>query len=231
MLYLLTGSDILKAKERARMLAKGMEIVHFGEGNNPPSEVRNYLSARGLFAKETALIIDRPCETTEGMALLTEHMLTFIKADARVIVIEPVLPSAVKKKIPKAATVELYDISYSAPKIVPNVFALPDAFASGDRKKTWILYRKYIENGMSPEEIHGVLSWQARALVLATKTNSAVDAGLKPFVYTKAKRASARFKENETEILSRELVSLYHQSRMGHGALENLLEVFLLQKS
>jgi len=113
---------------------------------------------------------------------------------------------------------------------LPSVFELTDAFALGDRKNAWILYRKLVESGSAAEEIHGALSWQARAMVLASKAKTAEEAGLKPFVYSKAKRAASKMTVEQTEEISRELVKILHTSRMGGGDLEDLLEVFLLKK-
>jgi len=67
--------------------------------------------------------------------------------------------------------------------------------------------------------------------VLATKTKSAEEAGMKSYPYGKAKAAAGRLGPAAAENLSRELVSLYHRSRAGEGPLEDLLEVFLLRKT
>jgi hypothetical protein len=107
---------------------------------------------------------------------------------------------------------------------------LTDAVAAGDRKKAWILYRQLIMSGASAEEIHGALAWSARGIVLAGKTKSADEAGMKSFPYAKAKQVTLRMKPSDAEALSAELVALYHQARAGRGALEDLLEVFLLKK-
>src|SRR3989344_1138696 len=231
MLYILTGSDVVKAKARAMKLADKSEVVRFGEGGEAFANVGSYLSARGLFAPKVSLILDRPFETEEGEALLAMFK-DFAEADTLVVLIQPELNAEAKKKIPKNAVIERYDISYQSNEKTPqSVFALTDAFAAGDRKKPWILYRQMIEDGASAEEIHGTLAWQARAMVLASKTKTALDSGLKPFVYMKAKQAAARFKEGQADQLSRDLVTLYHQSRMGEGTLEDLLEVFLLRKN
>jgi|SRR3989344_9324533 len=229
MLYILLGSDVMRAKARAAKLAEKSEVVRFGEGGEPFEAVGSYLSARGLFAPKVSLILDRPLETEEGKAIL-DILKECAEANTLVILIQPDLNAEAKKKIPKGATVEEFALKEKSDEPVQSVFALTDAFASGDRKKSWILYRRMIENGASAEEIHGALSWQARALVLAAKTKSATESGLKPFVYSKAKQTVQRFKEGHADRLSRDLVSLYHQSRAGEGALEDLLEVFLLRK-
>jgi len=211
-------------------LADKSEVVRFGEGGEAFANVGSYLSARGLFAPKVSLILDRPFETEEGEALLAMFK-DFAEADTLVVLIQPELNAEAKKKIPKNAVIERYDISYQSEKPEQNVFALTDAFAAGDRKKSWILYRQMIENGASAEEIHGALSWQARAMVLATKTKSAEEAGMKSYPYGKAKAAAGRLGPAAAENLSRELVSLYHRSRAGEGPLEDLLEVFLLRKT
>ncbi len=230
MLYLLIGSDTARAKARALSLASDAEVVRFGEGGEPFENAMGYLAARGLFAPEVALIIDRPSESAEGKALLAERLTDFADAAALVAVIEPVLDAATKKKIPKKAKIETFDAAEQPREEAPNVFALTDAFASGDRKTAWVLYRKLIAAGAAPEEIHGALSWQSRAIATAAKAESASDAGLKPFVYSKAKRAGARFSPEESPLLSRELVHILYQARSGRGSLEALLESFLLKK-
>jgi len=238
MLYVFTGSDTAKAKEKVSKLAAGRETVRFGEGGEPLANALAYIGARGIFSSKIALIFDRPLETDEGAELLEKHLKIFAEADALVCVIEPELASKTHshilknmRMIPEAVIESFDDEEKKDSEPLPSVFALTDAFAAGDRKKVWILYRKFMEEGMAPEEIHGALAWQARAMVLASKTKTAAEAGLKPFVYTKAKRFVARLTPEKTENLSRELVSLYHASRAGGGNLEDLLEVFLLQRS
>lgn len=231
MLYILTGSDVKKVQARMAALVKGHEIVRFGEGGEAFSEVLSRIGARGLFSPKIALVLERPLDTAEGKALLVEHAKDFAEAEMPIVVIEPMLDAVTKKAVAKHTEMEEFDLKGKAETPAPSVFALTDAFASGDRKGAWILYRRLIENGSAAEEVHGALSWQARALVLASKTKSAAEAGLKPFVYSKAKRASTRLGEEGAESLSRELVHLLHDSRMGKGNLEDLLEVFLLKKA
>ncbi len=230
MLYILTGTNVMKAKARAMMLAKGSEIVRFGEGGELFASVPAYLSAHGLFVSKVALILDRPLEDTDGKALLTERAKELAEAGALVIVIEPVFDAATKKKIASHGTVEIFEDDEKDETPLPSVFALTDAVAAGDRKGSWILYRRLIVAGVAPEEIHGALAWQARALSLAAKTKSAVEAGLKPFVFSKAKRASERMGVAKAEELSREMVRLVHESRLGGGDLGELIEAFLLKK-
>ncbi len=231
MLYVLTGSDADAIKKRVAALSKGYELVRFGEGGEPLARALGYIGARGLFAPKIALLLDRPSESEEGKALIEEHAKDFAEADMPIIVIETALNAAQKKAFGKGTEIEEFEGKIKEETPPPSVFALTDAFAAGDRKKSWILFRQLIESGSAPEEIHGALSWQARAMVLASKTKSADEAGLKPFVYSKAKRTVSKMTDEQTENISRELVSILHASRMGGGDLEDLLEAFLLKKA
>ena len=230
MLHVLTGSDVMKAKVRARALAKDAETVRFGEGGEPFGHALGYLGASGLFSTKVALLLDRLSESAEGKEFVLAHVEDFARAEMPVIVIEPTLDAAAKKAFSKHGEIEEFELKADPETPPPSVFALTDAFASGDRKNSWILYRTLIESGSAAEEIHGALAWQARAMVLASKSKTAEEAGLKPFVYTKAKRAASRIGETGAEGLSRELVRILHVSRMGGGSLEDLLEAFLLRK-
>lgn len=230
MLYVLEGNDSEKIKKRTAELTKGAEAIRFGEGGESFANVPQYLGAPSLFSKKNALVLMSPLEDSEWKETILQNLKAFFESETVVVLIEVHIDAATSKKIDKYAQVESFELKKVAEVPQANVFALADAFAKGDRKKAWVLYRQFIENGSAPEEIHGTLSWQARAMVLASKTKNADEAGLKPFAYTKAKSAAARFTPEAIENLSRELVTLYHQSRMGQGTLEDLLEMFLLKK-
>lgn len=231
MLYVLTGNDSDKIKKRVAEITKGADVTRFGEGGESFLNVLSYLGAPSLFSKINALVLVSPIEDAGAKEFILQNLKAFFESETVVIITEGHIDAPTLKKIDKYAEVESFELKKVVEAPAPNVFALADAFAKGDRKKAWVLYRQFIANGSAAEEIHGTLSWQARAMVLASKTKSAEEAGLKPFAYTKAKSASARFTPQAIESLSRELVTLYHQSRMGHGSLEDLLEMFLLKKS
>ncbi len=229
MLYVLVGSDFVKIKKRIAEIAKGFELVRFGEAAEAFAGAPAKLGASGLFSPKVALHLDKPLEDADAKALVLEHAKAFANSETPVILTASALDAETKKKIPKNASVETFEEKTEGEGASQSTFALTDAYVKGDRKQTWVLYREFIESGASAEELHGILSWQVRALVLASKTKSATEAGLKPFVYTKAKSALTRMNVHPEEI-SRELVSLYHRSRMGQGSLEDLLEIFLLKK-
>jgi len=230
MLYIFTGSDTAKAKAEARKLAKDAAVVVFGEGGEPFESAMSYVGSQGLFSPKVVLLMDRPLEDANGKQLIEESAKDLQKADIEVFVIAPKLSAVEKKLFPKGAEFKEFEIKGQPEYVRPNVFGLTDAFLAGDKKKTWIGYRKLIAEGVQPEEIHGVLLWAVRSTLLAVKTKSAEEAGLKPFVYTKSKRAGEALGLGKVEQYSRDLVGAYHHARMGKGTLEMNLEVLILSK-
>lgn len=227
MLHLLVGVDTARAKAHARTSARG-ELVFCGEGAHGFDEALAYLTAQGLFSIQVSLLLDRPLESKEGRALIVEHGEVLHLSGTDVFVIESALSVEDKKLFPKSAKVT--DFGKKAAAERPFPFALADAFMAGDRKGAWLEYQKLLRAGLAPEEIHGTLVWAVRSALLAAKTHSPDEAGLKPFVYTKSKRAVEKLGVARVEELSRSLVTLYHTARAGQGDMELGIELLLLKK-
>jgi len=230
MLYVFTGTDTARAKTEARTRTKKAELVVFGEGALNIELAPSYLASQGLFTPAFALMLDRPLDSAESKALLKEHAKAFHESAVPVFIIAPTLSAVDKKLFPKGVVFEEFAVKGAKEAPRPNVFAFTDTVLKGDRKAAWIQYRKLIAAGIVPEEIHGTLSWAARSVLIAGKTNSAAEAGLKPFVFTKSKRVFDKLGAARAESLSRELVHTYHHARMGKGNLELKLEQLILEQ-
>lgn len=228
MIHLYIGIDVMAAKAEARKRAKG-EVVFFGEGFEPFSSAPSYLLSQGLFSPKVALVFDRALESTEGKEVIAEHAELLHEASADVFVIETTLPAEIKKLFPKGAQVT--DFGKKEVEERPMPFAFSDAFMAGDRKGAWIEYQKLLAQGLSAEELHGTLSWAVRSALVAFKTKSADEAGLKPFVYTKSKRFVEKLGVEVVENFSRKLVHIYHRARAGQGDMTLGLEKLILEKN
>jgi len=110
-----------------------------------------------------------------------------------------------------------------------NIFALTDAIGARKKRDAWVLYRKALASGMSPEEVFWKLFWQVKTMLLAQKTRTPAEADMKPFPYNKAKGFLRNFKSGELEKLSEEIVLGYHQVRRGKGEMETFVERMLLK--
>ncbi|PIR85058.1 hypothetical protein COU15_02700 [Candidatus Kaiserbacteria bacterium CG10_big_fil_rev_8_21_14_0_10_45_20] len=229
MLYIFTGTDIGKAKARARELAKEYELVVFGEGGEPIEKALGVLASHGLFVSMPALLFDRVRESEEGKVFLEDYAQALHESKVPVFIVEPKLTATELKKFPSSAKKEFFGAEeITQPQ--PNVFAFTDAFLSGDRKRAWIQYRTLMLAGSSAEEIHGAMVWAVRSMLLSLKTSGPTEAGLKPFVYSKSKKFGEKIGIEKAETLSSSLISAYHRSRMGEGGLDLLLEDLLLAK-
>ena len=111
-----------------------------------------------------------------------------------------------------------------------NIFSITDALGRRDRKTAWIFYQKAVLAGISPEEVHSILIWQVKSIILAKKWGEAgaESLGMKPFVFNKAKSFSKNFSEKEIMELSSRLVDVYHRARRGAVSFEEALERMIL---
>ena len=84
-------------------------------------------------------------------------------------------------------------------------------------------------NGASPEEIQGILFWMLKSMALATKSKTAKEAGLKPFVFNKARTFAGNYTLLELETRIRTLSTLPQHARRENTPLEVRLERFILK--
>ncbi len=233
MLYFFVGDDVARAKADALRKSEGRAVVRFGEGAEPFENIGGYLEQQGMFQPALALILDRPLDDDTGRAWLFDRNDVLESASALVFAIQPELKALEQKKLPKNAQIVSYTVSegksvFAQPE--HTAFQLVDALQAGDRKRAWIVYRSLIEAGVSPEEIHGALAWAARGVVLASKTATATEAGMKDYPYRKARATALKVGAAAAEQGAAELVRMYHRARAGGGDLERLLEIHILKK-
>lgn len=88
--------------------------------------------------------------------------------------------------------------------------------------------QKALKEGIVAEEILNILIWQTKNLLFVTRGDDMKSTGLSPFVYNKSKSYAKNFKSEELENISRELVTMFHESHLGLE-LEPNLEKFLLK--
>ncbi len=88
-----------------------------------------------------------------------------------------------------------------------NPFGLANAFASGDKKKTWIMFQEVLAHSDEMEPTHGMIWWKLKDMVLKNK------------------------KDESLKNMARELLSVYHESRLGGLGMRERLEKFFLTMS
>ncbi|MDB5266789.1 MAG: hypothetical protein JWN89_604 [Parcubacteria group bacterium] len=113
-------------------------------------------------------------------------------------------------------------------KFFPD-FAFTDAITARNKKEAWIQYQRELASGLAAEQLFWATARHFKNLMLAKRTNSAVEADLNPFVYKKLQAGLKNYKEGELESLSESLVIGYHEARRGEAEIETLLEKTLLK--
>lgn len=202
MLYVIAGNDAIARAEKRRALK-----VRFDELDPltvSPEELATTASTPTLTGEVMAFMLtgalageraDEFMELAEGL-VLSPHIFLFEE--------EKLLKASLLKLEKAGAKVDVLKVATKKEKF--DVFALTGALASRDRKKMWLLLTRALREGISAENIAGVLAWKART------------------VCTSARGAERLAWEN----ISRSLVVMYHEGHRGGGDLGLLLERFAL---
>lgn len=121
-----------------------------------------------------------------------------------IIIFESLLAAELKKVEPYA---EIHKVTAVSEKKEPfNPFGLANAFATGDKKKTWIAFQELLHHEDEMEKTHGMIWWKLKDMMMKKSIGSSVDL-------------------SDT---ARQLVAVYHESRKGGMNLQQRLEYFFL---
>lgn len=238
MLYVLYGSDpgAGRAKLDALLVAllkkrPGASLFRLTADEVTLSGLLELSGARGLFEPKHIVLLDLPFAISDSRAVVLDQLEALRASENLFVLFEGALDAktlaALRKKAEKVQEHSAAKKS-AAPKETFNRFALPEALGRRDRKNLWVHYQRAVRAGMVPEEIHGLLFWQVKCMLLSSTARDAASAGLKPFVYGKAKAAAKNFSLEELRDLSENLTVLYHESRRGAHELDTALERFVL---
>jgi len=237
MLYVLHGPDIESGRKKLHVLLEGVQkkrpdasLFRFTAENVEAPELRDLVEARGLFEAKHIVLLDLPFVTADGKRAVLELVPDLGASENLFVLFEGDLDAKTQATLSKhAEKVQAHSTQAKAKKADTfNRFALPEALGKRDKKMLWVLYQRALRSGMVEEEIHGLLFWQVKVMLLAAGTGSAEASGLKPFVFSKAKSAARNYSPEELSKLSEDLVRLYHEVRRGKVDMEMGLERFVL---
>lgn len=236
MLYVIYGTDIEKAREKSHALFEALKAKKPDAAAGmmraeevTPEKLEELTQTQGLFENKQILFMDRTLETPDVREIMLDKIDAIAESPNIFIFFEGKMTKEVLKKLEKRAEkITEYESTEPIAKKEGSFFALADALGSRDKKAFWVLLREAFDADAVPEEIHGILFWQAKALSLAAKTGSAAESGLNPFVYGKAKRYVGNFKKGEIDALLSKLVHMYHRAHRGQGDFAVELEKLAL---
>lgn len=214
--------DVLLAKQPHAARFK-LDSYHWSE-----AEFRELLGGQGLFSQRYIVELRRIFED-DAIADVVLDTLKELEESLNVFIwVEPHVTAVQLKKIEKHAA-KVQECKEAVKKAKPeyNLFSLADALGERDKKRLWVGYIDALEHA-APEEIHGVLFWQVKSMLLATKAKDADDAGMKAFPFGKAKRFAKNFSYDELVHLSGDMLRVSHEARRGKHDFAVALERLLL---
>lgn len=236
-MYFFYGSDKDKAREKMNALTDALqkkkpdaELFRIDAENWSEAKLQELAAGQGLFNNSYIVQIVSLFENKEAKEIFIDRLEEIAGSPNVFIVLEGDTDKKTLLAITEIAE-KVQEFPSKGEKKKPefNIFSLTDAFGRRDKKNLWVLFRKAVESGAVPEEIHGILFWQLKSMLVAASATSAGGAGLAPFVFTKAKSFLKNYTEEELKKLSSKFVALYHDSHRGIHDFEIALERLILQ--
>lgn len=241
MIYFLYGNDFTKARSKLReilssQIKKNPDSAYFklNDDNWDEEKLEELIVSQGLFQNKYIVVLDGLLQDEVSREAVLKRLKEMENSENLFIITEGEIKKEIISKIEKRAEkVQKFEnpkkISTDKNKKDFNIFALADALGMRDKKRLWVLYQRAILSGLSPEEIHPILLWQVKAMILGSENKDANEAGLNPFVFRKSLGFAKNFKKEELVGLSRKLVFLYHDARLGKTDFDIALERFVLE--
>jgi DNA polymerase III delta subunit len=245
MIYLYYGNDKLKARSAAQktILAakkKHVEAEFFklnveGFSENKLDELT---ASQGLFFNKFIIFADNLCEDKDISETLLKKLKEVKESPNFFVFLEGELNKKELEKFEKnAEKVEEFvkpykklnkkeELALKGEKI--DFFEFTNTLGEKNKKLLWTLYQDALAEEVNSEEVHAMFFWQVKAMISAIKSKDATEAGLNPFVYSKAKNYAKNYTEEKLKQMSNTLFEMYHEAHRGKTDFAVALEKFIL---
>lgn len=241
MIYLFYGQDIDQARRKVNtvvdsLLKKRPDASLFRLDSDTWQEAAfdEYVGGQGLFVQKYIVVLDRLFEKKEIKEYVVDRLKVLKESNNIFIILENSLDRATLAKFEKnTEKVQVFGgkkegtVKGKKPSDF-NMFAITDALGARNQKLLWTIYQQALRHGVVSEELHGILFWQIKSMLLVTTSKDAKESGLNPFVYSKAKNYAKNFTLQELKKNSSQLVTMYHQAHRGEVDFDSALEKFFL---
>lgn len=235
MLYVLYGTDTKKGRDKlhvlvGRLSAKRSDaaLLHVDGETCTASALDELIHGQGLFSPKSIVVLDRVFRVEEIKEVVCERLSDIQASENIFVLFEDAVDKKTLTKLSRhAEKIQEFEEAAKAKERF-NVFSLTDALGRRDKRALWVCYQKAKQEGIPDEELHGILFWQVKAMLLSARAGNANEAKLNPFVYKKSQGFLRNFSEGELAKLSAELVTLYHDARRGKHELGMALERLIL---
>lgn len=236
MLYFLHGTDTHASRKKLHELLAAVhkkrpdaELFRMNADNWSSEQFDELVASRGLFESKYIVVLDHVWEKKDAKDHIVERRADMHEAEHVFLVLEGKTDVATVKKMEATADkAQEFTAAESGKKERFNIFSLTDGLVARDKKRLWVSYRELLAQGAAPEEMHGILFWQVKNMLLASRAHDQKETGLTPFAYKNALSGSRNFSDTELASLSSSLVDMTHRVRTGAGEMEIMLEKLIL---
>ena len=197
MLYVFCG-DRFSARETSKAFVAACrkkrehaEYIHLSSTVGQQS-LEELLFGQGLFERKYIVFCDEILRDSVAGHLF-ENLSSYHESPHMFVLFEPSLGASDEKQLSGAGAVVQRCAGQAQPSTGKELFVFTDVFLRRNTSNTFVALHRLLEGGELPSSILTILLWQLRTLVLVSLSETASQTGLKPFVYTKAKRALSQF--------------------------------------
>lgn len=237
MLYFFYDNKTGKAFPKARKLFNDLQkkkpdgtFLSFDQDNVSVGALREASQSQGLFESKVVAHLKNISENEEVESEFKKLVKDMTSSASIFVWVETSLKKPELELLEKSSEKSFLETEgLKQKKDEWNAFKIADAFGSRDKKNLWKYLLEAKARNTAAEEIHGILWWQLKSMILTEVSKTASDSGLKPFVYTKSKSFAKNFKAGELQTLADKFVSIYHDAHRGECDLYDELEKIALE--
>jgi hypothetical protein len=252
MIFLFYGTDKIKAREMAHKATEagkkkheGAEFFKLSPENFSENKLDELITSQGLFYSGSIVFADSLLEVEEiGEIILSKIKEIALSPNFFVFLEEKLNKKELEKFEKYAQKIEGFkkvekklnkkeELALKGEKI--DFFEFANTLGEKNKRELWTLYQDALAEEVPSEEVHGIFFWQVKAMLSALKSKDATEAGLNPYVYTKAKAYARNYgkttEESEIKLkrMSANLFDMYHKAHRGEIDFPVALEKFILE--
>lgn len=195
MLYVFCGERIAARKKCNNFIAackkkrENAEYIRFSPHLDTPQSLEEVLNSQGLFEKKYIVLCDEILENREISRHLSDNMREYAESTHMFVVFEPDIAREWERALRKAeATIEQFQERAGVTENAGVLFGFAEMAMKEGKEKTLVALHKLLGKGEDPVSLLNILVWQVRSMAIALTSENQKESGLKPFVYTKARK-------------------------------------------
>ena len=127
--------------------------------------------SQGLFSQKYTTVLDNVFENKEIKSYVLDRLKEMKESEQIFLLLESSIDSVSLKKIEKYAEKVQEFEKKEVVKKDNSIFSIGDGLTK-DKKKLWVTFIDFLNKGIEVEEIHGILFWQIKNMLIASKSGS-----------------------------------------------------------